>query len=180
MTDQILDMIKKRRSIRSYKKKKLPKRTVDKLLEAAKYAPTAKNLQQLEYKVITNRDLIRKASKRIIAIFKKKNPSMKLSARASISIFYEAPLLIIITGPEDNRWTYSDAALATQNIMLEAASLGLGTCFIGMARFIEEDKKLMDELHIPKNQTIAAAVIAGYPDETPAEKERKMNAEFFK
>jgi nitroreductase len=175
--DQILDIIKKRRSIRSYKNEPLPKSTVDLLLEAAKYAPTARNLQQLEYKVITNKDLMKKVSERITAIVKKKYPSFRLRERTSL--FYDAPLLIIVTGPKENTWIYSDAALAVQNIMLLATSINLGTCFIGMARFIEEDEELMSELHISDDRKIAAAVIVGYPNETPAEKERKINTEFL-
>jgi len=175
--DQILDVIKKRRSIRAYKNKPLSKSTINLLLEAAKYAPTARNLQQLEYKAIANKDLIKKISDRITAIVKTKYPSFQLRDRPSL--FYDAPLLVIITGPKENTWIYSDAALAVQNIMLYATSIDLGTCFIGMARFIEEDKELMHELHISDNREIAAAVIVGYPDETPAEKEKKMNVEFF-
>jgi nitroreductase len=172
-----MGIIKKRRSIRSYKNKPLSKNKINSLLEAAKYSPTARNLQQLEYKVITNKDLIQKISDRITAIVKAKYPSMQLRNRSSL--FYDAPLLMIITGPKENNWIYSDAALAVQNIMLYATSIELGTCFIGMARFIQEDPVLMHELHISDNSKIAAAVIAGYPDETPVEKEKKMNKEFF-
>jgi len=175
--DQILEIIKKRRSVRVYKNKPLKKDTVDSLLEAAKYAPTARNLQQLEYKVIANQELIRKISDRIATIAKKKFPSIQIRDRSNL--FYDAPLLIVITGPKDNTWIYSDAALAVQNIMLYATSIDLGSCFIGMARFIDEDKELARELHISDDRRVVAAVICGYPDEKPAEKEKKMNVEFF-
>lgn len=175
---QVLDIIKKRRSIRKYKDKPLQKDTIDLILEAAKYAPTARNLQQLEYKVITNKDLIKKISDRISALLKKERPAFQ--ARERPNIFYDAPLLIIITGPKENDWIYSDAALAVQNIMLYATSINLGTCFIGLARFVEKDKELMHELNISDDRKVAAAVICGYPDEEPPEKEKRMNAEFFK
>jgi nitroreductase len=175
--DEILDIIRKRRSVRAYKRKRLPKDTVTSILEAAKYAPTARNLQELEYKVITNKDLIRKISDRIKIIVKKEYPLLKIRERPSL--FYDAPLLIIITGPKRNTWIYSDAALAVQNIMLYATSIGLGTCFIGMARFIEKDKELTRKLNISQGEKIAAAVICGYPNEEPAEKEKNLTAEFF-
>jgi nitroreductase len=175
--DQIIDVIKRRRSIRAYETRSLPRETVISILEAAKYAPTARNLQQLEYKVITNKDLIKKISDRITVIVKREHPSFKM--RDQHDFFYDAPLLIIITGPKDNAWIYSDAALAVQNIMLYATSIGLGTCFIGMARFIEKDEGLMHELNISNDRKIAAAVICGYPNEKPAEKERKLTVEFF-
>lgn len=175
--NQILDIIRKRRSVRAYKRRRLRKKTVTSLLEAAKYAPTARNLQELEYKVITNKDLIRRISDRIKVIIRKEYPSFKIRERPSL--FYDAPLLIIITGPKRNTWIYSDAALAVQNIMLYATSIGLGTCFIGMARFIEKSKEMMRELNISRGKKIAAAVICGYPNEEPAEKEKNLTAEFF-
>lgn len=63
--------------------------------------------------------------------------------------------------------------------MLFAASIDLGTCFIGMAKHIEKDEELLNELHISNESKIAAAIICGYPDEKPTEKERKMTVEFF-
>lgn len=175
--NQILDIIKRRRSIRAYKNKPLSTDTVNSLLEAAKHAPTARNLQQLEYKVITNKDLIKKISDRITTIVKKEYPSIQMRDRSSL--FYDAPLLIIITGPKENTWIYSDAALAVQNIMLYATSIDLGTCFIGMTRFIEKDEDLMHELNISNDRKVAAAVICGNADEEPAGKEKKMTVEFF-
>jgi len=174
---ELMDIIKKRRSIRAYKDQPLSKDIVNRILEAAKYAPTARNLQELEYKVITNRSLIQQISDRITRIVKKEFPEFKLRDRPSF--FYGAPLLIIITGPKENTWIHSDAALAVQNIMLYATSIDLGTCFIGFARLIERDAELMRELNISKDRSVAAAVICGYADEKPAEKEKKMNAEFF-
>ncbi|HML02919.1 MAG TPA: nitroreductase family protein [Candidatus Bathyarchaeia archaeon] len=172
-----MDIIRERRSVRRYKDKALSADIINSLLEAAKFAPTARNLQQLEYKVITNKDLIKKISDRIAAIVKKEYPSIQLRDRSNL--FYDAPLLIVVTGPKENIWTYSDAALAVQNIMLYATSLYLGTCFIGMARFIERDEELLRELHILNDRKVAAAVICGYADEKPAEKEKKMNVEFL-
>jgi len=174
---ELMDIIKKRRSIRAYKPQPLSKDIINSILEAAKYAPTARNLQELEYKVITNRNLIQQISDRITNVVKKEFPAFKLRDRPSL--FYDAPLLIIITGPKENTWIHSDAALAVQNIMLYATSINLGTCFIGFARFIEKDEELMHELNIPNDRKVAAAVICGYADEEPAEKEKKMSVEFF-
>jgi nitroreductase len=176
--DKILDLIKKRMSIRAYLDKELPDDAVKSILEAAQHAPTARNLQQLEYKVITNKDLIKRVSDSIKAVLKKENQGAQFPDRASF--FYGAPLLIIITGPAENHWIYSDAGLAAQNIMLYATSLDLGSCFIGMTRFIEQDPKILKELHIGAGSKIAAAVVCGYPAEKLAPKEKKLNAEYFR
>lgn len=173
--DQLMDLIKKRMSIRAYGEGTLARQTVNSILEAAKHAPTARNLQQLEYKVITNRALTKRLSDVIAAqVAGGGSPS---PARANY--FYNAPLLIIIAGPKSSPWTDSDAGLAAQNIMLYATSLDLGSCFIGMAKFLERDKAVMQELHIADDRKIAACVICGYPSEKPAPKAKKLSAEFF-
>jgi nitroreductase len=177
--ESILEIIKKRVSVRAYQNKALPGKTIEAILEAARYAPSARNLQPLEYLVITNKGLIARLSDGIEAAVKGQGMSPKGPPGRRTGFFYGAPLLIIITGPKDNIWSASDAALAVQNIMLYATSIGLGSCFIGMARFIERDEALLRELHIPADRHIAAAVICGYPSEQPPAKEKRMKAEFF-
>jgi nitroreductase len=103
----------------------------------------------------------------------------KLPFQTRADYFYNAPLVITITGPKDNAFIDADAGLAAQNIMLYATSLDLGSCFIGMAKFLERDKAVMQELHIADDRKIVACVICGYPNEKPAPKEKKLNAEFF-
>jgi nitroreductase len=177
--DPILEVIKKRVSVRSYKDKPLPKETIDAILEAARYAPSARDLQPLEYRVITSRGLISRLSEAIAAAVQREGMPLKGPPGRQPDFFYSAPLLIIITGPKDNPWSATDAALAVENIMLYAASVGLGSCFIGMARFIDRDEALLRELHIPKERGIVAAVICGHPAETPRPKEKRLKAEYF-
>jgi nitroreductase len=183
--DLMMDIIKKRISIRSYLDQALPQAVIDSIMEAAKNAPTGRNAQQLEFKVITNQSLSQKLSDNVMlalqkemAALPKRPPGPPPPARPHL--FYAAPLLIIVTGPKDNPWIESDAALAVQNIMLYAASINLGSCFIGMAKLIEKDPAMLKELHIADNFKIAAAVIVGYPNEKPAPKEKFLKAEYFK
>jgi nitroreductase len=177
--ESILDIIKKRASVRAYQDRPLPKETIDNILEAARYAPSARNAQPLEYRVITNKTLITRLSEGIAAAVRREGLPTKGPPDRRPDFFYGAPLLIIISGPKDNHWCQADAALAVENIMLYATSVGLGSCFIGMAKFIERDKKLMRELHIPAVRGIVAAVICGYPAEKPPAKEKRLKAEFF-
>ena len=175
----VLEVIKARKSIRAYQDKPLPKDTVKSILEAAIHAPTARNLQELEYKVITSKSLIGKLSEGIAKAMQSEGMPLKGPPGAKPNFFYSAPLLILITAPKDNSWAPPDAGLAAQNIMLYATSIDLGSVFIGMAKLIEKDKALMKSLHIADNMAIVAAVICGYPAEDPAPREKKLNAEFF-
>jgi nitroreductase len=176
---ELMRVIKARMSIRVYEDKALPKDVVKSILEAAKYAPTARNLQELEYKVITNKTLINKLSEGIAAAMQKEGMSLKGPSGAKPDFFHDAPLLLIITAPKDNYWASADAGLAAQNVMLYATSINIGSCFIGMAKLIERDKNLLKMLHIADNMNIVAAVICGYPAENPVPREKKLTAEFF-
>jgi nitroreductase len=178
--DNLMEIIKKRRSVRAYQDKPLPKNIVNGILEAARYAPSARNAQELEYKVITNKALMNRLSQGI-------QEGMKISGyrpggapiTTKFSAFHHAPLVIIITGPKDNIWAIADAAIAVDNIMLYATSIGLGSCFIGLVRLLTQSEAMMKELHIADDRTIVAAAVCGYPDGWPEEKEKKMAAEFF-
>ena len=173
--NEVMEAIKKRRSIRVYKDKPVPRDVIDSLLEAARYAPSARNLQQLEYKMITNKQLIKDLSIAINTAVKKDNPS----AEDKSDFFHEAPLVIIITAPKENKWSSHDAAIAAENMMLYAASINLGSCFIGMARFIDKDDEIRRKLNITDDRLVAAAIVCGYANEKPPEKEKKLNVEFF-
>lgn len=177
--DSILDIIKRRVSVRAYQDKPLPKETINNILEAARLAPSARNLQPLEYLVITNKGLMTRLSEGITAAIRRDGLPTKGRPDRRPDFFYSAPLLIIVTGPKDNYWCQSDAALAVGNIMLYATSAGLGSCFIGMARLIERDEALMRELRIPADRGIVATVICGYPTEQPPAKEKRLKAEYF-
>ena len=175
----VLDIIKARKSIRAYKDKALPKDVVNSILEAAKYAPTARNMQELEYKVITSKSLITRLNEGMAKAMQSEGMPLKGPPGAKPNFFNGAPLVIIVTAPKDNIWANADAGLAVQNIMIYATSIDLGTVFIGMAKLIERDKSLLKLLHIADNMSIVAAVICGYPAENPEPREKKLNAEFF-
>jgi nitroreductase len=175
----VMEAIKARRSIRSYQDKPLPKKVVNDILEAAKYAPTARNMQELEYKVITGKVLMDKLCVGIAAAMQKEGMSLKSPPGGKPNFFYSAPLLIIITAPKDNMFAATDSGIAAENIMLYATSIDLGSCFIGMAKLIERDKNLLKMVRIADNMTIVAAIICGYPAEDPAPKEKTLKAEFI-
>jgi nitroreductase len=178
----LMEIIKVRKSIRAYRDEPLPQEIVDTILEAGQHAPSARNLQPLEYRVITNKALINRLSDSIVKAVRS-DPNAPPPPRGlppNLGFFYGAPLLIIIIAPEDNHFAVSDGALAAQNIMLCAASLDLGSCFIGMARFIKKDPEVCQEIHIPDNMNIVATIICGYPAEDPQPKQKRLNAEYFK
>lgn len=148
---QVKQAINKRQSIRKYKDKKIPKVLVTKLIDAARMAPSSMNLQPVKFFIVQDQK-----TKQLI----KDNKIFKQD------FVYAAPLIIICSGyhlKSDKEHTLVDIAIATQNLVLQATELGLGTCYIGWM----DNKKIKKVLNIPEKYIIPYSVTVGYPDEKP-------------
>jgi len=154
-TQDMFNIIKTRRSIRRYKPQEVPEEHLNRILEAARWAPSAINRQPWKFIVVRDREIKEKigdASKFYFVL--NRNVS-------------EAPIIIVVC-TKDNayKWATVDCAMASQNIMLEAHSLGLGSCFIGAF----DEHKVKQILDLPDKMGIIALITIGYPDgqvETP-------------
>lgn len=154
----IIDNILSRRSIRAYKPEQVPQGKIDTILQCAINAPSANNKQPWEVRVIQNAELLNK----IKAI----NPK----------IFYDAPSVIIVARDTKNDYSAFDAGLLTQNILLSAESMDLGTCSLGsLARLINspEGKEINDALKLPADYEVILGIALGYKNETPDAKPRE-------
>jgi nitroreductase/Pyruvate/2-oxoacid:ferredoxin oxidoreductase delta subunit len=81
-------------------------------------------------------------------------------------LFHGAPAVMIISSKPDGSCPMEDALLATQNILLAAHTMGLGTCLIGFAvSAMEKDRAIKRFVGIPDNETVYSVVALGYPDE---------------
>lgn len=158
----VLDAIRERRSIRKYKPDAIPEDVLLRVLEAARLAPSGKNLQPWKFIIVRDASL-----------------RMKL-AEASIYQYFmaQAPIIIVACAFPDNcysrmgRYMKSwpvDVACALEHLMLQAQEESLGTCWIGA--FEEEAVKSI--LHVPENVRVLALTPLGYPDEAPRPRGRK-------
>ncbi|MGD0451245.1 MAG: nitroreductase family protein [Candidatus Bathyarchaeia archaeon] len=149
----VLDILKKRRSIRKYQTKPVEVEKITEVLEAARLGPSANNQQPCYFIVITQ-------------------PEARESLRAAYKAdwFVHAPVIIVgCVNPKEGwkRGTFGeeywkvDLAIAMQNLILAATELGLGTCWI--ANFDENAVK--KALNIPKEIRVVAMTPLGYPDE---------------
>lgn len=195
--DYIIENMKTRRSTRSYNAKPVERELIDRILEAARYAPSALNKQPWEFVVITDAALIRELSLDIKKQIKKVHgmlPLLRLMSRylrdektvAAIkktatsdtdTVFYNAPALILIASGEKSRWVETDCAIAAQNAMLAAHALGLGSCFIGRGMFLMRNKKFIKDIGLKQKHKIYATLAVGYPEEvrTDIPQRRKDN-----
>jgi nitroreductase/NAD-dependent dihydropyrimidine dehydrogenase PreA subunit len=79
-------------------------------------------------------------------------------------LFHSAPAAIVVTAEKEASCPGEDAMLATQNILLAAHSMGLGTCLIGFAvEAVRRDKGIREQLAIPDSEEIFAVIALGYP-----------------
>ncbi len=86
-------------------------------------------------------------------------------SKPEIHLFFGAPVLILvfaIPGVVNDH----DCALAAQNMMLAAHSLGIGSCWIGLALGLGEDKEFLKEAGVPVGSKLVAPIIFGYPQKS--------------
>ena len=151
------ESIKDRRSIRKFKSDKpVSKEQLDRLLEAAMLAPSACNSRPWEFIAITKRETLDE----IVRI----HPYAAMCKTAAAAI-----VVVAIPQTDDKPKDYfpQDCAAATQNILLEAVSMGLGSCWCGV---YPRDERIAEfrRLFSIKEPGIPFCVIAiGTPDEDP-------------
>lgn len=148
----VFDAIKIRRSIRKYKPNPIEKEKLISILEAARLAPSAKNMQPWHFIIVTNPEV-----------------KEKLRLAYNKEWFIKAPIIIVACADPTKAWVRADGeeywkvdvAIALQNLILKATEEGLGTCWI--AAFNE--KAVKEALNIPTHIRVVAMTPLGYPDE---------------
>lgn len=152
-----LDNAKKRYSVRSYKSQKVEQEKLDLILEAARVAPTAANLQPVR-----------------LIVVQEKEGLAKIEKAANI---YNAPLAVIVCADHSTAWTRPfdkkqtgdiDASILTDHMMLQASELGLGTVWVC---YFKPDI-LSQEFNLPANLEPVNILVIGYADEEPADPDR--------
>ena len=183
-TTETLQTIYERRSVRKYRNQFVDKNTIEKILDAGRMAPSAMNEQPWMFYVVSHQETIQSFSKEISKItakeFLKAGPGRMIKniihlfnfsqgfqyLKTKDHVFYEAPVVIFITGPRNNEWADLDIGMCAQNIMLAAKSMGLDTCPVGLGKYLEHTK-LYPQLKTSAKEEIKLSVILGYGDETP-------------
>lgn len=165
---EFYDVIKKRRSIRKYKKEKIPDDVLKRILDAGRIAPSAKNIQPWKFIVIRDEKIKKKV------------------AEACKNQIWMADADVIICGCADEKIAYGkmggymssfsiDLAIAIDHIILAAANEGLGTCWIGAF----DEKEVKNVLGIPDDIRVVALTPIGYPDEEGKDRGRKSFEDVF-
>lgn len=147
-----------RRSIRKYQDKSIEKEKIEKLLRAAMQAPSAGNQQPWEFLVVEKKETLGKLS--------------EISPYATM--LKEAPLAIIVLSNEERmkfpEYWQQDLGATTQNILLEAMELGLGSVWLGVAPLKDREEFIKNIFNLPQNITPFNIIVLGYPKEPQVNK----------
>lgn len=154
----LFEAIRLRRSMRGFTREEVSEQEVEKLLEAARLAPSAGNIQPWEFVVV------------------RKAYAKRRLAEAALDQYFiaEAPVVIVVCADEGrsgagygsrgvNLYCLQDTAAAIENILLAACALGLGACWVGAFRELEVRRILS----VPRGVRPVAIVPVGRPAETP-------------
>ena len=167
--NETLKIIESRRSIRQYKPEQIADDEIRQIIDAAINAPSARNQQKWHFTVIQDKIIIDKMAE----IFRvnahnsgDKSFSHSLGASA-YHVFHNAPTVILVSCDLDAFFIEMDCGIAVQNICLAAESLDIGSCIIGLSRFIlmsEEGIQLLKGLGMPEGYNHMCTVSLGYAD----------------
>jgi len=157
-----LNLVKKRRSIRSYENTAVEKEKLEYILEAFRLAPSAKNLQPWKLVVVTDK-----------AIMQELVPACRNQA-----FIVEAPIIIAVCVKEEEAYATMggylnsspvDVGISFEHLMLAAAEQGLGSCWIGAF----DEKAVGKVIGVPENVRVVALTPIGYPNDQGRERKRK-------
>lgn len=156
------EVIKKRKSVRAYKKDPIPDEVLNRIMETARIAPSAKNIQPWKFIIVKDPKVIDEL----------------VPACNNQRFIGEAPIVICAVGLEKLDWGRMggywsslpvDVTIALEHLILAAANEGLGTCWIGAYKEAEVKKVLK----IPDGVKVIALTPLGYPNQEPMARPRK-------
>ena len=195
--NEVIKTIFERRAVRKYKPMEVSKTLIEQILDAGRMAPSALGKEPWKFYIVTSKEDIKLYSKEIIKeginlfdmgikkVFKEIISSIThLSTiidffKEDDPVFHGAPMVIFITAKADDEWAALDVGMCAQNMLLAAKSLGLDSCPIGFATYIEKTTHF-SKLDIPKDEKVYLAIIIGYGNENPKPHQRITTNSFYK
>ena len=165
MNNDVLKTIESRRSVRAYEPAPLTDEEVDAIVNAGIYAPSAANQQSWHLTVIRTKGIIDKLSGDIKQTLRNspEKHNQTYGNTPEFHVFYNAPLVILVSGQEGNIAPMADCAAAIQNMLLAAESLGIGSCWIGFTLMHFTDTTKNAAFGIPHTHKPMFAVAFGRP-----------------
>lgn len=186
MVNAVVDAINRRRSIRAYEPKPVPRDTINTIIQAGNQAPSTMGLvkgvlrfQPWRFVVVEDPEFKQKLLQTALPVWQKIIETMKETdpglykkvmtlyeamPEPKDMVYHGAPVILFVIGPISNAVS---CALACENIMLAATALGLGSCYTGFGAMIKGDADIIRTLELADGERIYGPILLGYPKDAP-------------
>lgn len=177
-TNQVIETIMARRSVRKYLPQPVNRDTMQVILDCGINAPNGQNKQSWAIRVVDNPEFINGLTE----VYKKANPKVAEDPNFR-NMFRNAPTVVFIANDTAYDFSQVDCGLLGENMILSAWSMGIGSCCLGgPIRFMKTDPgaaEYLKRLNIPEGYDLLYCIAFGYPDESPAAKPRDASKVMF-
>jgi nitroreductase len=148
--------IRKRRSVREYTGGLIPKKDLEKIVDAGRLAASGSNKQPWEFIVVTQAEMINKL--KVAALWMEK----------------AAAIIVVVMDPS-SRWWLEDGSAAIQNILLASTALGYGSCWLE-GYTLRREEEFKELLGIPKEKRLLTLIPIGVPVKWPTKEKKPLEA----
>ncbi|MBD3185735.1 4Fe-4S dicluster domain-containing protein, partial [Candidatus Bathyarchaeota archaeon] len=168
--ENLLKVFQSKRSVRRYKDEQVALKDLKNILEAIRYYASSSNMRSLKFRLISDKETIMELSDAIIENLME-NPAMKSTYGDKITqrrgqgrdpIFHGAPHVLIMSSGLEMNMEFLNAGVAGTYGMLAAQSLGVGSCWIGLAQIAMNQQRKIRKLAGSRG-TIKGVIVLGYP-----------------
>lgn len=174
-----IEMIKGRRSVRKFRSEKVDRAVMTEIVDLARWAPSWANTQIARYTLVDDPAIIKKFATDAVKGFAYNIKTLENATGVAVLSFVEGK-----SGKLDGEkgtfdsgrgsfWEVFDAGIACQTFCLAAHAKGIGTCIFGVI----DEKTIPGIVDLPENETVAALIAYGLPDEEPRPTKRKEVAD---
>jgi len=184
LMNETMKLLKSRRSIRNYLPEQLPEDVLDQILQAAISAPNAVNQQKYHFTILQNEELKNKINETIKDKMKHSGVEFLVNQanKPEYAPLHHAPTVIFVTGEDGAQYIQIDCALAAENIVTAAQSLGVASCVTTSSLFMFNSEcgiEIKRELGIPDGYSTVCAVALGYPSDVQTEPNPSRRTDVF-
>ncbi len=165
--EQVEQLFRSRRSVRVYKDEPVERETLERLLDMARWAPTARNKQPVHWLVLTDRDEIAELSRMVASWLREVGRYLPIADavdKGKDMVNRDAPCLLIAHAGPDALKPVEDCSIALTTIEAAAPAFGLGACWGGLFMAAAQNcEPLRDRLNLPEGHTVYGALMLGRP-----------------